>query len=151
MAIIYDKKGKIAYITINHPEARNAFDIETFKEFSDALVDFRDDNNLEVGIISGTGEKAFMAGADIKTIIPWLAGNPYYWEKAPTIMHGLQLYKPLIAAINGVALGGGLEVALACDIRIAAENASFGVPEVTLGLIPDWGGLKDYLVVSLGL
>ena len=142
MALIYEKKGEIAYITINRPQARNAFDPETFKEISDALIDFRDDDNLGVGIITGAGEKAFIAGADIKTIIPWLAEHPLYWEKTPTIMRGLELYKPLIAAVNGVALGGGLETALACDIRIASENAIFGVPEVTLGLIPGWGGTQ---------
>jgi len=142
MALIYERRGKIAYITLNRPDARNAFDPETFQEFSRALVDFRDDDNLEVGIITGAGDKAFAAGADIKTIIPWLAEHPLYWEKTPTIMRGMDLCKPLIAAVNGLALGGGLEVALACDIRIASENATFGIPEVTLGLIPGWGGTQ---------
>ncbi len=142
MALIYEKKGKIAYITLNRPQAMNAFDPESFKELSDALIDFRDDDNLGVAIITGTGEKAFAAGADIKTIIPWFAGHPLYWEKVPSIMRGLELYKPVIAAVNGLALGGGLELVLACDIRIAAENAIFGVPEVTLGLIPGWGGTQ---------
>ena len=142
MALIYEKKGKIAYITLNRPQAMNAFDPETFKELSDALIDFRDDDNLGVAIITGAGEKAFAAGADIKTIIPWLAEHPLYWEKVPSIMRGLELYKPVIAAVNGLALGGGLELVLACDIRIAAENAIFGVPEVTLGLIPGWGGTQ---------
>jgi len=142
MALLYEKKGQVAYITINRPEAMNAFDVETFKEFGAALVDFRDDPSVLVGIITGAGEKAFAAGADIKTILPWLAENPHYWEQVPTIMHGLDVFKPLIAAINGVALGGGLEVALACDIRIAAEHAKLGVPEVKLGLIPGWGGTQ---------
>ena len=142
MALIYEKKGKIAYITLNRPQAMNAFDPETFKELSDALIDFRDDDNLGVAIITGAGEKAFAAGADIKTIIPWLAEHPLYWEKVPSIMRGLELYKPVIVAVNGLALGGGLELVLACDIRIAAENAIFGVPEVTLGLIPGWGGTQ---------
>jgi len=142
LALIYEKKGKIAYITLNRPQAMNAFDPETFKELSDALIDFRDDDNLGVAIITGAGEKAFAAGADIKTIIPWLAEHPLYWEKVPSIMRGLELYKPVIVAVNGLALGGGLELVLACDIRIAAENAIFGVPEVTLGLIPGWGGTQ---------
>lgn len=142
MALIYEKKGKIAYITINRPEAMNAFDPETYQEFSNALVDFRDDDNLGVAIVTGAGDKAFAAGADIKTIIPYLAERPRYWEKVPTIMRGLELCKPLIAAVNGLALGGGLEAVLACDIRIASENARFGVPEVTLGLIPGWGGTQ---------
>ena len=142
MVLLYEKKGKLAYFTLNRPEARNPFSPELFQELSDALVDFRDDESVEVGIITGAGEKAFCAGADIKTIIPYLADHPFYWHKTPTIMRGLELYKPLIAAVNGLALGGGLELALACDIRVASENARFGVPEVTLGLIPGWGGTQ---------
>jgi len=142
MALLYEKKGKIAYITINRPQAMNAFDPETFQELSNALINFRDDDNLGAGIVTGAGEKAFCAGADIKTIIPYMAEHALYWQKVPTIMRGLELYKPLIAAVNGLALGGGLELALACDIRVASENARFGVPEVTLGLIPGWGGTQ---------
>jgi len=142
MALLYEKKEKIAYFTLNRPEAMNAFDPETFQELSSALIDFRDDDNVGVGIVTGAGEKAFGAGADIKTIIPYLAEHPLYWQKTPTIMRGLELYKPLIAAVNGLALGGGLELVLACDIRVASENARFGVPEVTLGLIPGWGGTQ---------
>jgi len=142
MALLYEKKEKIAYITLNRPEAMNAFDPDTFKELSTALIDFRDDDNLGVVIITGAGDKAFAAGADIKTIIPWLAEHPLYWQKIPSIMRGLELYKPTIAAVNGLALGGGLELVLACDIRVASENAKFGVPEVTLGLIPGWGGTQ---------
>ena len=142
MALLYEKKEKIAYITLNRPEAMNAFDPDTFKELSTALIDFRDDDNLGVVIIRGAGDKAFAAGADIKTIIPWLAEHPLYWQKIPSIMRGLELYKPTIAAVNGLALGGGLELVLACDIRVASENAKFGVPEVTLGLIPGWGGTQ---------
>ena len=142
MALLYEKKEKIAYITLNRPQAMNAFDPETFQELSNALIDFRDDDNVWIGIITGAGEKAFCAGADIKTIIPYLAEHPLYWQKVPTIMRGLELYKPLIAAVNGLALGGGLELVLACDIRVASENARFGVPEVTLGLIPGWGGTQ---------
>jgi len=142
MALIYEKKGKIAYITLNRPEARNAFDPETVQEMSDALVDFRDDDDLWVGIITGTGDKAFAAGADIDKLLPWIAAHPLYWGKVPSITRGLELYKPIIAAVNGLALGGGLEVVLACDIRIASENATFGVPEVALGVIPGWGGTQ---------
>ena len=142
MALIYEKKGKVTYITLNRPQARNAFDPETVKEMSDALVDFRDDDDLWVGIITGIGDKAFAAGADIDKLLPWISTHPLYWGKVPSITRGLELYKPIIAAVNGLALGGGLELVLACDIRIAAENAIFGVPEVTLGLIPGWGGTQ---------
>jgi enoyl-CoA hydratase/carnithine racemase len=142
VGIIYEKKGKIAYLTINRPEAFNALDPQSVREFSDALMDFRDDDNLWVGIITGAGEKAFAAGADIKTLIPFLRGSSYPWQQPPTIMRGLELYKPIIAAVNGAALGGGLEICLACDIRIASENARFGQPEVNLGVTPGWGGTQ---------
>ncbi|MBT9147927.1 MAG: Short-chain-enoyl-CoA hydratase [Syntrophomonadaceae bacterium] len=101
------------------------------------MVDFRDDPDLWVGIITGAGEKAFSAGADIKEMRP---GQVTEWPTLP--WRGFELWKPLIAAINGFALGGGLEIALGCDIRIAAEHARLGLPEVNLGLIPGWGGTQ---------
>ena len=101
---------------------------------------------MGVGIVTGAGDKAFGAGADIEELVIKMQENPFYFysfmEKMPTIMRGIELYKPLIAAANELALGGGLELALACDIRIASENATFGVPEVKLGVIPDWGGTQ---------
>lgn len=143
MTIDYKKEGKIAVFTLNRPEALNAMNPESFNEFSRCLIDFKDDDGLWVGIITGAGEKAFCAGADIKTLIPVLKtmmGQP--WAERPTIMRGLNLWKPMIAAVNGAALGGGLEIAIACDLKVASENATFGVPEVNLGLIPDWGGTQ---------
>lgn len=143
MAIDYTKEGKIAIFTINRPEAYNAIDVSTNQELRDALVDFRDDPDLWVGIITGAGEKAFCGGADIKNMIPFMKEMRNRPGEFPTtLMRGLELWKPVIAAINGVALGGGMEIALACDIRIAAENARLGTPEVTLGLIPGWGGTQ---------
>ena len=143
MSIEYQKEGSIAILTINRPEAYNAVDVQTMRQLNEKMVMFRDDDELLVGIITGSGEKAFCAGADIKDMLPFMKeirGKP--WEFPATPMRGLELYKPLIAAINGVALGGGLEIALACDIRIAAENARLGTPEVTLGLMPGWGGTQ---------
>jgi len=143
MALLYEKKGKIAYITINRPDALNALNPETYGELSEALIDFRDDENSWVVIITGAGEKAFCAGADLKEMLPVLEGlRNEWWRLPPTIMRGLELWKPVIAAINGFALGGGLELALACDFRIATEKAKLGLPEVTLGLIPGWGGTQ---------
>jgi len=113
------------------------------QELHKAMTDFRDDPELWVGIITGAGEKAFCGGADIKDTLPFMkehGRDP--WAMPPSIMRGLEMWKPLVAAINGMALGGGLELALACDIRIAAENARLGTPEVTLGLIPGWGGTQ---------
>jgi enoyl-CoA hydratase/carnithine racemase len=141
MAIDYEKEGRIAVFTINRPEAMNAVNMEVAHELHNAMLDFRDDDDLWVGIITGRGEKAFCVGADIKDALPFLTEHRYSpWAMPSTHMRGLDLWKPLIAAINGIALGGGLEIAIACDIRIASEKARFGTPEVSLGLIPGWGG-----------
>jgi enoyl-CoA hydratase/carnithine racemase len=143
MAIDYKKEGRVAIFTINRPEAMNAMNMETMREFRQAITEFRDDPELWVGIVTGAGEKAFCGGADIKDTLPFMKEHSReVWSFPPSIMRGLELWKPLIAAINGMALGGGLEIVLACDIRIAAENARLGTPEVTLGLIPGWGGTQ---------
>ncbi len=143
MAIDYIKEGKIAIFTLNRPETLNAIDQKSAEELSKALVDFRDDESLWVGIITGTGVRAFSVGADIGKMLPELkkfSGQP---NAGPlSFMRGLNLWKPMIAAVNGAALGGGLEMALFCDLRIASEKAIFGTPEVTLGLIPGWGGTQ---------
>jgi enoyl-CoA hydratase/carnithine racemase len=143
VALLYEKRGKIAYITIDCPRALNSLDPTTFQELSSAMVDFRDDNDRWVAIITGSGNRAFCVGADIKDMLPVLENiRNEWWRMPPTIMRGLELWKPTIAAVNGHALGGGLELALACDLRIASESATFGVPEVTLGIIPGWGGTQ---------
>ena len=150
MAIIYEKKGKIAYITINRPEAMNAIDMETSKELAEAWSDFRDDPDLWVAILSGAGEKAFCAGADLKKFIPLVAkqtarekmDEDSYNLGFGGITKNFKIWKPIIAAINGICLAGGTEIALACDIRIAAENAKFGLIEVRWGLIPGAGGTQ---------
>ncbi|MFQ6122459.1 MAG: enoyl-CoA hydratase/isomerase family protein [Dehalococcoidales bacterium] len=144
MAIDYKKEGRIAIFTINRPEARNAIDVPAIQELHEVLTDFRDDPELWVGIITGAGDKAFCAGADIKDLLPFMKEHLQKHPQAipATPMRGLELWKPLIAAINGAALGGGLELALACDIRIASEKARLGLPEVTFGLIPGWGGTQ---------
>ena len=143
MVIDYKKEGHTAIFTINRPEAMNALNMETMRQFHDALEDFRDDDKLWVGIVTGAGEKAFCGGADIKDTLPFMKEHSRdQWAMPSSIMRGLELWKPMVAAINGMALGGGMELALACDIRIAAENARLGTPEVTLGLIPGWGGTQ---------
>ena len=139
MVIDYKKEGKFAIFTINRPQAFNAMNPTGLEEFNSALIDFRDDQDLWVGIITGAGERAFCAGADIKEALPVMKADE---DLAPTILRGMEVYKPLIAAVNGIALGGGLEFALACDIRIAAENARFGSTEVNVGLIPGWGATQ---------
>lgn len=143
MVVEYREEGKIALITINRPDAYNALNVQVMKELSESLKSFRDNPELWVGIITGTGEKAFSAGADVKEMFSFLEqtrDNP--WNFPATHFRALELWKPLIAAVNGLALGGGLEVALACDIRLASENARFGLPEVNLGVIPGWGATQ---------
>lgn len=144
MAIDYKKEGKVAIFTVNRPQALNAINVEALNELHKALVDFRDDTEAWVGIITGAGDRAFSAGADIKDMLPFMKENlpERPWALLANHMRGLELWKPLIAAINGLALGGGLEIALACDLRIAAENARLGLTEVTLGIIPGWGGTQ---------
>ena len=143
MGLLYEKRGKVAYITLNRPRAFNSLDPQTLEELSQALVDFRDDNDRWVAIVTGSGSRAFCIGADIKEMLPVLGNiRNEWWRMPPTILRGLEIWKPIIAAINGHALGGGLELALACDLRIATENATFGLPEVTLGIIPGWGGTQ---------
>ncbi len=143
MGVDYTKEGKIAVFILNRPHVMNALDIATLNEFHEALLDFSEDANLWAGIVTGAGEEAFCAGIDIRSAL--YSVNRYQDCSQPfpaTLMRGLEITKPIVAAINGLALGGGLELALACDIRIAADNATFGAPEVTLGLIPSWGGTQ---------
>ena len=143
MPVDYEKEGRIAIFTINRPEAFNMINVQLFRELHERMVEFRDDPELWVGIITGARTRAFSAGADIKDILPFAREHRDEPEALPpSIMRGLDVWKPLIAAINGMALGGGLEIALACDIRIASEKARFGTPEVNLGVIPGWGGTQ---------
>lgn len=139
----YKKEGKVAVFTINRPEAMNALNLEVLEGLYQAMVDFRDDDNLWVGIITGAGDRAFCAGADIKSALDARREHAHApWVPQPSSLGGLEVWKPLIAAVNGVALGGGLEIVLYCDIRIASETAKLGVPEVTLGLLPGMGGTQ---------
>lgn len=144
MPVRYETDAHIATITIDRPDALNALDLDTWRAFGEATQRFEDDPDAWVGIVTGAGDRAFCAGADIKTTIRRLMDDPHNnpYDEPATIMRGQQLTKPLIAAVNGVTLGGGLEVALACDLRIASDRARFGAPEVNLGLIPGWGGTQ---------
>jgi enoyl-CoA hydratase/carnithine racemase len=144
MAIIeYSKEGKIGIFIINRPEARGALNVEGMRQLQNAFIDFRDDDELLVGIISGTGDKVFSSGVDIKEYLPFIkATRDEPWQRPTGIIRGMNIWKPLIAACNGLTLGGGLELALACDMIIASENATFGLPEVTVGLFPGGGGTQ---------
>ncbi len=141
MALLYEKEGRIVTITLNRPEAHNAFDPQQFEEFSQACIKYRDDPDAWVAIITGAGDKAFCSGADLgKTVSDSIESGEL--EKPPNIMRGMDIMKPFIAAINGMALGGGLELAIACDIRIAAENVALGLPEVKWSVLPGLGGTQ---------
>jgi enoyl-CoA hydratase/carnithine racemase len=139
MKVLFEKKGPIAYVTINRPERLNACDFETYGMLADIWCEFRDDSALRVAILTGTGDRAFCAGSDIKDNYVAHPGDDVPKSPFP-IMY--DLYKPIIAAINGHANGGGLEQALACDIRVAAHHAQFGLGEVRLGWLPGGGGTQ---------
>jgi len=142
MNLKVDKEDKIIIFTLNRPEVGNAINLEMLHELSRAMLEFRDDDESWVGIVTGAGN-AFCSGADIKEFLPVLEKSRLKpWIVPITPIRGFYLYKPLIAAINGVAYGGGMELALGCDIRIASENARFGQLEVRVGMMPGWGGTQ---------
>ena len=140
MAVDYEKRGRIAVITLNRPEALNALNGDVQRELHDAMVDFRDDDDLWVAILTGAGDRAFSAGADIKGFRPGTGEAPQRRDEPP--VRADTIWKPVIAAIHGYCLGGGLELALTCDIRIAADNAQLGQPEINIGFIAGGGGTQ---------
>src|SRR5437870_6728115 len=142
--VLYEKKGGIAYVTLNRPKVLNALSKRTWEDLKAAFEDARDDAAVRGVILTGAGDKAFIAGADINELAQISAVEA---EKSSTFGQGVlnlieNLGKPVIAAVNGFALGGGCETAMASTTRIAAENAKFGQPEVKLGVIPGGGGTQ---------
>lgn len=153
--VLYEKRNKIGYVTLNRPEALNALDDDSNAELWSVWDDFAKDDSLDVAILTGAG-KAFCSGADLKTFIPkWEKANMLDIRKnVPTGIGGgitrgqHRITKPIIAAINGHCIGGGFELALACDIRIASENAKFGVFEVRYGLHQGDGGIVRLMAIA---
>jgi enoyl-CoA hydratase len=151
MALIYEKKGHIAYIILNRPETQNAFDPETVVEIIDAWKDYRDDDALRCAIITGSGDEVFSSGADLKKLIPLITGarqpeteadkiiqkDPYLPQKA--FLRTMKIDKPIIAAINGHAIAGGMEILYSTDIRIASKDVKFGLQEVKWSIVPLMG------------
>jgi enoyl-CoA hydratase len=142
--LIYEKKDNIGVLTINRPEKMNALSNELIEELSQFLDDVQNDEELRVLVITGAGEKAFVAGADIQELVDRdaLLGRKVSRTRQEIFSRIENLSIPVIAAVNGYALGGGLELALACSLRICSEQAQFGAPEVKLGIIPGDGGTQ---------
>jgi len=138
------RDGAVAVVTINRPQAMNALDVATLTELRDTLVELRDDAEVRVVVLTGAGGRAFIAGADIKAMSEMdVAGAKAWGELGHNVAQLLEtMPKPTIAAVDGFALGGGCELALACDIRYASPLSRLGQPEINLGIIPGWGGTQ---------
>ena len=141
--LLLERRGRVAIITINRPEKRNALNIKTRAEGAALIAELRADDSVGVVVITGAGDKAFIAGADIAEF----AGRTAITQRAVmterSLFNAIDAFpKPVIAMVNGYCLGGGCELALACDIRVASETASFGQPEINLGIIPGGGGTQ---------
>ena len=141
-SILLEKKNSIAYVTVNRPKVLNALNMATMEELRAAFHDIKNDEAIRVVILTGSGEKAFVAGADIGELAQQDAVSAKtYAHRGQNVLNLIEnLGKPVIACINGFALGGGCELALACTMRIASDNAKLGQPEVKLGIIPGYGG-----------
>lgn len=142
--VTVEKENKIAIVTVNRPDALNALNSDVLDGLKRAAEDVSQDENVHVVIVTGAGEKAFVAGADIKEMI---GKTPMQMRQFTMLGHQVmgmfaKMEKPTIAAVNGFALGGGCELAIACDIRLASDNAKMGVPEVSLGIFPGFGGTQ---------
>lgn len=142
--ILLEKKGTTAIITMNRPDKLNALNNETINELEKVFNVLKTDVNILTVIITGSGEKAFVAGADISELAKLeIVSAKAFSEKGQKVFNQIEQFdKPVIAAVNGFALGGGCELALACHVRIAGEKAKFGQPEVNLGIIPGYGGTQ---------
>ena len=140
--ILLEKKSSIAYVTVNRPKVLNALNSATMEELRAAFTDVKNDANIRVAILTGAGEKAFIAGADIGELATQEAvRGKEFTHRGQSVLDLIEnLGKPVIACINGFALGGGCEIAMACTMRLASENAKLGQPEVKLGIIPGLGG-----------
>lgn len=142
--IIIKKEDDLGWIVVNRPDKLNALNAKTIEELHAAFLSCEDDSDVKVVILTGSGEKAFVAGADISELarLDFSTGKEYVLQGQRLTKLIENFKKPVIAAVNGFALGGGTELALSCHIRIASENAKMGQPEVKLGLIPGFGGTQ---------
>jgi len=142
--LLLDVKDNIAVVTLNRPDKLNALNAQTINDLNSVFDELKDNEEVYVVILTGSGEKAFVAGADIKELnkLDMISAKEFA-EKGQGVLNKIEKFdKPVLAAINGFALGGGCELALACHIRLASDNAKFGQPEVNLGIIPGYGGTQ---------
>lgn len=143
-AVIYEKQGGIGYLTLNRPEALNAYNMRMRDDLHEVLLAIRDDDEVRVGIVKGAGEKAFCAGADLSEFLtapPPVAARKVRFARDVWGLF-LSIPQPMIAMLHGYVLGSGIEIALCCDIRIASPETKFGLPEMGLGIIPAAGGTQ---------
>lgn len=151
--LIYEKRDHLAYLTLNRPETRNAISPRMMVELAEAWSDFRDDDTLRVAVLTGAGDAAFCAGADLATLLPLLTGArppKDHWDERliedasvyhTALLRDVPLHKPIVAAVNGLALGGGCELLIASDLRVVSQASSIGLTEVRWGFIPGGGAL----------
>jgi enoyl-CoA hydratase len=151
--LLFEKRSGVAWITLNRPHAKNALSPEAFCRLADAWTELRDDASLRVAVLTGAGSEAFTSGGDLKLLLPLWTGArkpENEWDRRlladpgisfVALLKTFELYKPVIAAVNGAALAGGCEVMLACDVRLAVPHARFGLTEVQRGLVPGGGSM----------
>ncbi len=144
--LLVSKRNSYAIVTVNRPDKLNALNSETIAELEQVMQELNRDKSVRCIILTGAGEKAFVAGADITRItdLSEASGKEFSLDGQNTFRHLELMHKPVIAAINGFALGGGCELAMACHIRIASTKAKFGQPEINLGIIPGYGGTQRF-------
>ena len=147
MSIELVREGHVAVITMNRPERLNALDSQHYSDLAEAWIEVRDDRLIRAAIVTGAGERAFTVGADLKSFIPRVPelGDLWLTQRDQLLNRGLEVWKPVIAAVNGYCLAGGMTLLFATDIRIAAEHATFGLSEVKRGILPGNGGTQRAL------
>ena len=147
MSIDVEINEGVAVITLNRPERMNAMDADAYAALTDAWIQVRDDNAIRAAVVTGAGDRAFTTGADIKSFLTDPSDLSEFWQtqRGMLLNRGLEVFKPIVAAVNGYCLGGGMTLLLATDIRVAADHASFGLTEVKRGLIPGNGGTQRVL------
>jgi enoyl-CoA hydratase/carnithine racemase len=144
VSVDFELNDGIALITLNRPERLNAMDADAYRQLSEAWTRVRDDDAIRTAVITGAGERAFSTGADLKSFVASPDDLSRFWntQREQLLNRGLEIYKPIVAAVNGYCLGGGMTLLLATDIRVAAEHASFGLAEVKRGIIAGNGGTQ---------